>query len=1269
MKTSSMRVRILLVGIFLWAHAQAQAPVPELPTIVPPSPEAAAFAKYGEVPVSTYSGIPKVEVPLYQISHGDIQLPIGLSYHASGIKVDEEASWVGLGWVLNAGGVISRTVMGADDLVGGGYYFSSLPDLSKTYTSRSQYYAGFTSDLVDADCDFDFFASQGIPLTIDDQFLSFQNYDFQPDQYTYNVGSYSGTFIIKRDKSGNPEAVVTNRHDKLLIRPFFSTSQYVLDKFEVTTPNGIVYTFEEIEEYLQPNTGLVIPSAWYVTKVTGASGKQLRFAYLRRNTNIKNVGARKSNGIAPICLQIAGSDGCSSSFWSETTVEGIREYRVPVLSEIDFEYGVVKFSSTDNERVDLPNGNRLNQLEVFMRGADGTQASEPQKRYVFQYDYFVATTADADGGENYFSQDHLTKRLKLVKVIEASLDQSIPLADCPTHTFSYVASPSLPAKTSLARDHWGYYNGQLGNTTLYAKFKGFPSDNFITSSVFEFPGADREADSRYTAANSLQTITYPTGGSIELVMESNTYDYTLSAANDDYRNYVPDLREESISRTVPRTQTQTIPFVIKANAFPVLVNGKALVDLKCFFRCQSTCPTVFSSGSVYASIFDLNGNPVAGSTLGLNNTNCVSNGTNCIGQEGELTVELVPGAYYIEVGVNSNSFADATVSLKFDYIPEIVEGCGLRVAEVITRDGVDPANDMHTKYDYHYWADEDGDGLVEEHTYGKRLSRPVYGYFKDVFSAKQVNGGLTGNNVCVHSHAMQFYIAANSLVGLNGTGGQIGYSKISEHIGKDGNLYGIGGKHTFVYHNAPDFVKSYTFRRPPGLPNFPAELGGLNGTLTEETQFKFESGNFVPIRKVTYTYETLDEVETYFGLYRDLLKLNGSCPGMTDLSPCRRAISFIYPAVIKEWPMLTQKEEKMYGPDGTTFVSKIHTQVYDQQIYKLRSSAMVNADGVTQKTSYTYAVEGGADVPVQMYDASQPDYKHMPGPVVEEAVYRNNTLVGKVEYKFEYQALKDRVLLGKQRAYPTGGNDFVEVAMNYDDAANIVETQRIGDKAIGYIWNRTASKPVAEVRNATADQIAYTSFEEPGLGQATAAPVVVDGGWEIVRTTNGSGGWVTNPGEFQTGKRGFHIQPSQRTIRKTGLPAGQYVLSFWYKGGMVEINPSSGAMVRTHQANDPDPAEMTYFKTTVSVGNNGSIHIAPNAQDNNAWSTFIDEVRLYPVGAQMTTYCYDEALRLITTSDANSRSQSYQYDAFGRLAYILDQDGNYIQGYDYNYQP
>ena len=85
-----------------------------LPT--PPTPQAAQFIRYGEIPVGHTTGVPQIEIPIYTISAGLIDIPISISYHASGFKVNDVASPVGLGWVLNANGwLISRIVQGIPD--------------------------------------------------------------------------------------------------------------------------------------------------------------------------------------------------------------------------------------------------------------------------------------------------------------------------------------------------------------------------------------------------------------------------------------------------------------------------------------------------------------------------------------------------------------------------------------------------------------------------------------------------------------------------------------------------------------------------------------------------------------------------------------------------------------------------------------------------------------------------------------------------------------------------------------------------------------------------------------------------------------------------------------------------------------------------------------------------------------------------------------------------------------------------------------------------
>jgi YD repeat-containing protein len=64
----------------------------------------------------------------------------------------------------------------------------------------------------------------------------------------------------------------------------------------------------------------------------------------------------------------------------------------------------------------------------------------------------------------------------------------------------------------------------------------------------------------------------------------------------------------------------------------------------------------------------------------------------------------------------------------------------------------------------------------------------------------------------------------------------------------------------------------------------------------------------------------------------------------------------------------------------------------------------------------------------------------------------------------------------------------------------------------------------------------------------------------------------------------------------------------------------------------------------------------------------VDEVRVYPVDAQISTYTYDPLIGLTSEADARNRFTFYEYDNFGRLKYIRDNDRNIIKRYDYVYQ-
>src|ERR1700753_811001 len=85
------------------------------PTVFPLAPNTTAFTKFGNYPVNLYAGLPDISIPLYTIESGGLKVPIVLSYHGSGNKIADVASWVGLGWSLNCGGSITRVINGLQD--------------------------------------------------------------------------------------------------------------------------------------------------------------------------------------------------------------------------------------------------------------------------------------------------------------------------------------------------------------------------------------------------------------------------------------------------------------------------------------------------------------------------------------------------------------------------------------------------------------------------------------------------------------------------------------------------------------------------------------------------------------------------------------------------------------------------------------------------------------------------------------------------------------------------------------------------------------------------------------------------------------------------------------------------------------------------------------------------------------------------------------------------------------------------------------------------
>ncbi|MFN4973986.1 MAG: hypothetical protein ACK5GV_01940, partial [Bacteroidota bacterium] len=164
MQTSRFFIIICLLSIALVVNSQQNAGMFGRVNIA--SPNAAALGKYGDIPVNNHTGIPSISIPLYTLKEGSLSVPVSLSYHASGLRVEENASWVGAGWSLNAGGVITRTV-------------KDKPDERRTQSMQQEY--GHLSN--------GGFVNYPLNTT-----LKSTTHDFEPDLFSFNFNGYSGKF-------------------------------------------------------------------------------------------------------------------------------------------------------------------------------------------------------------------------------------------------------------------------------------------------------------------------------------------------------------------------------------------------------------------------------------------------------------------------------------------------------------------------------------------------------------------------------------------------------------------------------------------------------------------------------------------------------------------------------------------------------------------------------------------------------------------------------------------------------------------------------------------------------------------------------------------------------------------------------------------------------------------------------------------------------------------------------------------------------------------
>ncbi|WP_072365665.1 hypothetical protein [Chitinophaga sancti] len=445
-----------------------------------PSQQASAMTKVADIPVSYYTGKPNVNFPFFTLKDGSLSVSMSLGYGSfGGIQVQQEATWVGLGWDLNIGGAITRSIAGkVDEASAFGYKFTA-STLNMPLWSTSNPTAWLN--------------------TLDNckkKQIADGYFDCSPDIYFVNFDGQSAKMFF--DKNGT---AYFSPYKKWKVEGNVTTG------FTITNETGTRYIFTTMEysdNDVSTSPGSDVPSvtgntAWFLTQMISANRKDtIQFNYAA--TTFSNEGETPS--VQQFDLLPGQSTGCSApvtppdqSYTITTTnLQSINSY---ILTSVVSAGGKMELVSTA-DRADINLGNKYRLREVNIYNAKGTNYTF-LKKFRFYQSY-----------SNNSAGQPLQRRMLLDSMVEVSGSDSL------LHRFSYINKDDLPKKDSYDQDHWGFYN-RKGNSTLIPAYNS--GDGLILS------GADRKPDSAATQIGLLNTITYPTGGTTSFDYEQNDYTF------------------------------------------------------------------------------------------------------------------------------------------------------------------------------------------------------------------------------------------------------------------------------------------------------------------------------------------------------------------------------------------------------------------------------------------------------------------------------------------------------------------------------------------------------------------------------------------------------------------------------------------------------------------------------------------------------------------------------------------------------------------------
>ncbi|PCH68436.1 MAG: hypothetical protein COC06_09565 [Bacteroidales bacterium] len=486
MKRFKLLFAIIIIPINVFCQGQNVSisnPVIERPS----SAQVTALKRFGEIPVDYSTGVPKIEIPIFTVKSKMLEIPISLSYHASGIKVNDVASEVGLGWVLNCGGVVARSVLGKPDEERMGNRFQQSSDIEAAYLEAK----GFR----DPTC-----ACYSGIHQLDSDFKGFAYKDYMADRYSYSLpNGTSGVF--RYDFLDNQLIMMPFRPWRIDKDIKATPTEKWIESVKIIDETGTAYVFGAYQNYNQDEHG-----EWYLTKMIApnkADSIVFKYKYNIDQTMSQSVhsksaifGKRHYDGTAQ-----------EKNVAYATTRSVSYNYQSPLLDSIITPNSIVTFQYVAG-REDFSQLYRLSSISLYR-----LNETAPVKSVSFYQSYFGTLAAK-------------NQRLKLNAVV---IDDAF--SSTPEYYDFFYENKNLPPyhSTEYSRfneDYWGYNNGS-NSTSLIPR-------NFIPDYYNKGDDIDgtRTPNPNESKACLLKEIGYPTGGKTKFEFKRHFIEDVFSDTND-----------------------------------------------------------------------------------------------------------------------------------------------------------------------------------------------------------------------------------------------------------------------------------------------------------------------------------------------------------------------------------------------------------------------------------------------------------------------------------------------------------------------------------------------------------------------------------------------------------------------------------------------------------------------------------------------------------------------------------------------------------------